>query len=435
MSEVTGANPASTGDAVGATGGPSLSSVEKMPVDATGGTSASNAPIDGGAGSNAPPLPGAAVVSGEDGVPSAGQSSMASSSSSIAVKIEKVTNGANAGSVPSANGQAAQGGGASSSGDGSTKTGAPSTDDGGALQASNAPTVTASPPIILRNQTVVKPVVYGSIAFFLGSKATDTATHKWSIYLRGLEDEDMSYFIKRVVFTLHPSCEIPEVICDKPPFVVTQTGWGEFDVKISIFFQDSAKTMVDIIHPLRLYPPGSSSSHSSLLKKPVVYEFYDELLFTEPMSDWYDILNNVPKDIRKDVSDEELRPYFQKVSEVESMKQILAAQTFISKEIEKTCQELVKVQEEMQTLKEPKKDPNTAQAAAAGGGVAPYGDSTDSQQQQHLRPHGYASGAQHHHHQQPPHRGHYAAPGMTHQQQPPQHHHHQQQQQYPGMVG
>ena len=57
--------------------------------------------------------------------------------------------------------------------------------------------------------TVACPFVYGSIAYWMGKKADDFATHKWTLYVRGPNMEDMSSFISKVVFTLHPSFSAP----------------------------------------------------------------------------------------------------------------------------------------------------------------------------------------------------------------------------------
>ncbi len=56
---------------------------------------------------------------------------------------------------------------------------------------------------------VVKPFVYGSVAIWQGKTSEEQKTHKWSVYLRGLDNEDLSYFIKKVVFTLHQSFNEP----------------------------------------------------------------------------------------------------------------------------------------------------------------------------------------------------------------------------------
>ena len=57
--------------------------------------------------------------------------------------------------------------------------------------------------------TVACPFVYGSIAHWMGKKADEFATHKWTLYVRGPNMEDMSSFISKVVFTLHPSFAAP----------------------------------------------------------------------------------------------------------------------------------------------------------------------------------------------------------------------------------
>jgi transcription initiation factor IIF auxiliary subunit len=53
--------------------------------------------------------------------------------------------------------------------------------------------------------TVHCPVVFGSIAFWLGQKADESATHRWTLYVRGPNGENISYFVSKVVFFLHES--------------------------------------------------------------------------------------------------------------------------------------------------------------------------------------------------------------------------------------
>lgn len=60
-----------------------------------------------------------------------------------------------------------------------------------------------------RSVVVAKPIIYGSIATYLGRKAEETKTHKWSIYVRGAENEDLSYMLSKVVITLHMSFANP----------------------------------------------------------------------------------------------------------------------------------------------------------------------------------------------------------------------------------
>lgn len=51
--------------------------------------------------------------------------------------------------------------------------------------------------------------MYGSIATPLAKKNEDQHTHKWSIYVRGINNEDISYFVKSVTFRLHESFAQP----------------------------------------------------------------------------------------------------------------------------------------------------------------------------------------------------------------------------------
>jgi YEATS domain-containing protein 4 len=61
----------------------------------------------------------------------------------------------------------------------------------------------------VKGALVERPVIYGNISWWLGKKADDTKTHRWTTYVRGPHNEDLSYFIKKVVFTLHPSFPNP----------------------------------------------------------------------------------------------------------------------------------------------------------------------------------------------------------------------------------
>lgn len=98
------------------------------------------------------------------------------------------------------------------------------------------------------------PVVYGSIAFWLGRKADELHTHKWTLFVRGPRNEDLSYFISKVVFVLHPSFAEPIREVTEPPFEVTEMGWGEFEATIRIFFHDSAQKATEFTHVIKLYP-------------------------------------------------------------------------------------------------------------------------------------------------------------------------------------
>ena len=60
----------------------------------------------------------------------------------------------------------------------------------------------------------------------------------------------------------------------KPPYAVTETGWGEFEVQIKIYFHDPNERPVTIYHILKLFQTDPNVMNG---KKPVISEQYDEV--------------------------------------------------------------------------------------------------------------------------------------------------------------
>jgi YEATS domain-containing protein 4 len=48
----------------------------------------------------------------------------------------------------------------------------------------------------------------------------------------------MSTYVKKINFKLHDSYANQNRVLTKPPYEVTETGWGEFEIVIKIYFQD-----------------------------------------------------------------------------------------------------------------------------------------------------------------------------------------------------
>ncbi len=131
----------------------------------------------------------------------------------------------------------------------------------------------------INNEIISKSIVYGSIAFWLGKKSEQNLTHKWCVYVRGINNEDISYFVKEVVFTLHATFENNVRTTTKWPFELYASGWGEFDIKITIHLIDESIKPIEFIHFLKLYPPANQTPST---KKPIVSEFFDEIVFVNP---------------------------------------------------------------------------------------------------------------------------------------------------------
>ena len=61
----------------------------------------------------------------------------------------------------------------------------------------------------IKNLILEKSFIVGSISFFQGKKKAQELQHKWTVYVRGVENEDMGYYISKVQFTLHDSFAKP----------------------------------------------------------------------------------------------------------------------------------------------------------------------------------------------------------------------------------
>lgn len=144
----------------------------------------------------------------------------------------------------------------------------------------------------VKGVTLVKPIVYGNVAKYFGKKREeDGHTHQWTVYLKPFEHEDMSVWVKKVHLKLHESYPNQNRILTKPPFEVQETGWGEFEVVMKIYFQDPNERPITIYHILKLFETDPVNKTINV-KKNLVSEFYDEIVFQDPSSMMQDLLNN-----------------------------------------------------------------------------------------------------------------------------------------------
>jgi len=144
----------------------------------------------------------------------------------------------------------------------------------------------------MKGITIVKPIVYGNVARYFGKKREeDGHTHSWNVYVKSYKNEDMSMYVKKVHFKLHESYANPNRIVTKPPFEVTETGWGEFEISIRLYFVDPNERPITIYHVLKLFEtdPGSKTIN---VKKYLVSEFYDEIIFQDPSAMMQQLLTN-----------------------------------------------------------------------------------------------------------------------------------------------
>jgi YEATS domain-containing protein 4 len=199
------------------------------------------------------------------------------------------------------------------------------------------------------------PIVYGSVAVGLG-KTEDGTTHRWTIYVRGVNGKDLSCVLAKVVFKLHPTCNIPVVECTQHPFETTQPGWGEFPAVIEVTFKDEKHSMVSFTHHLRLHPTGVITPTI----KPVVHETYEEIVFGNPSVEFVEKLRLLhssqyvpPPHI--------LSTHWKSFSDHEDLLSIQKAHAFVKQELETAVREYSRVELELSS-RQPKIEGNPADA-------------------------------------------------------------------------
>ncbi|PSC73245.1 transcription initiation factor TFIID subunit 14b [Micractinium conductrix] len=145
----------------------------------------------------------------------------------------------------------------------------------------------------MKGRTITVPVVTGTCAFYLGKKASEYQSHKWTVYMRSPTGEDLSHVLKKVTFVLHESFQNPKRDVEVPPYELTEVGWGEFDIIVVLHFkEDVREAPLELYHRLKLYDDAGAANP----KKPVVFELYDEAVFWQPTESFYNrMATHVPR--------------------------------------------------------------------------------------------------------------------------------------------
>lgn len=224
----------------------------------------------------------------------------------------------------------------------------------------------------MKDVEISVPIVYGSVAFWLGKKASEYQSHRWTVYVRGATNEDLSVVVKRAVFQLHSSFNNPTRVIDTPPFELTECGWGEFEIAITLHFHsDISDKAVHLYHHLKLYPEEDSGPLST--KKPVVVESYDEVVLAEPFEALLARLQNHPavsvprlpavitlpspdiedadKRNRGDTKDNPLNQWFHNFSEADELLKLAAARQQVQAHIARLRRQLSLIDGQHQQIK------------------------------------------------------------------------------------
>lgn len=150
---------------------------------------------------------------------------------------------------------------------------------------------------------IYKPLiitVFGSEAqLFDPEKKPENAppdhTHQWRVFVKGVNGEDISYWLKKVQFKLHETYAQNVRTVEQPPFEVVETGWGEFEIQIKLYFiPESGEKPQTLWHSLKLHPYGPDAEGKRERREVVTSQNYEEIVFNEPVDHFYDLLTGGP---------------------------------------------------------------------------------------------------------------------------------------------
>ena len=167
----------------------------------------------------------------------------------------------------------------------------------------------------LKHTVISKGIVVGSISYPQGAGGSTGTTaaaapegyrmHTWALYVRGVDHEDLSHILRAVEIDLGPTFFQPHRVLAAPgPFVLVESGWGEFVATVTLRFVDDLEKPLTLFHSIRLFdaahppparpgaPPAAPVAAGAEAGaglgadgKPLPYvlsEHYDEIVFVNP---------------------------------------------------------------------------------------------------------------------------------------------------------
>ncbi|GAB7357312.1 hypothetical protein MBLNU459_g8274t1 [Dothideomycetes sp. NU459] len=147
----------------------------------------------------------------------------------------------------------------------------------------------------VKNTRVSRPFIIGSQAWELTAAnrpASVPAEHTkgWRIYVRGLDSgPDITTWLKKVQFKLHFTYADASRTVEAPPFAVQETGYGEFDIELRLYFDSSSGEKAQYrLHRLRLEPYGSDEQQRKQRAANLVTAETCEIVeFNEPSQEFF----------------------------------------------------------------------------------------------------------------------------------------------------
>ncbi|QPG73788.1 hypothetical protein FOA43_001102 [Brettanomyces nanus] len=155
--------------------------------------------------------------------------------------------------------------------------------------------------------SISKPIMYGNNAEQISEAnplppgAPKDHTHIWTLFVKDATGQDMSLYVKKVVFKLHETYPNSMRTVEKPPFELRESGWGEFEVAIRIYFNSvCGERNITFYHNIKLHPYPPQAFNGSM-GAPVVDKegrvqsiLYDEIVFNEPTEKMFRLLTSTP---------------------------------------------------------------------------------------------------------------------------------------------
>lgn len=137
-----------------------------------------------------------------------------------------------------------------------------------------------------------------------------------------------------MVFKLHDTYNNPTRSIESPPFQVTETGWGEFEIGVKIYFVNEANEKnISLYHHLRLHPYGFPPDAVLTEKDRHVKSIqYDEIVFNEPTEQLFEIMTQKPGNR---LPESKTQSEFSKETEREEIVRLDNGIQEVNKEIEK----------------------------------------------------------------------------------------------------
>ena len=105
------------------------------------------------------------------------------------------------------------------------------------------------------------------------------------------------------------------------------------------------------MHPIKLYPPGvTAATPSTTSTEPVVHEFYNEVVFTDPRDSFHKQLMRMSLLPKIESREPNVQAAFPRYSDEEDWKALLEAQSFLDAELKKVKHRLLEADTEMEEL-------------------------------------------------------------------------------------